>query len=165
MHRYFPYFLLLGFTALWCLGIYIAPLIKNESASHFIYALYHPVCHQLADHSFHIGGSALGVCARCTALYTAFLFGIITFPFLRRYHIPFTTNRYFILILAVPMVADVFASWTTGYSSTIISRVVSGGLFGFGAALLLVPIFIEALRQITTSIPFNPLFRKYGGSI
>jgi uncharacterized membrane protein len=165
MQRHLPYFLLFGFTALWCLGIYIVPLMKNESASLFIYAVYHPVCHQLAEHSFHIGGSALGVCARCTALYTAFLFGIITCPFLGNYQIPFIANRSYILILAVPMVVDVFASWTTGYSSTILSRVVSGGLFGFGAALLLGPMFIEALRQLTKSTSLNSLFRKYGGSV
>lgn len=165
MHNRLPFFLILSFTALWCSGIYIAPFIASEKAASMIYAVYHPVCHQIPEHSFHIGGSALAVCARCAALYTAFFLGIIAFPFLKNYNFSFISNRYFIIILASPMVVDVAASWITGYSSTITSRLVSGGLFGFGAALVLIPIFIEAVRQLTNPKSPYSLFHKPGGSV
>ncbi len=165
MHNRLPFFLILSFTALWCTGIYIAPIMWNENAASIFYSLYHSVCHQIPDHSFHIGGSALAVCARCTAIYTAFFLGIIALPFIKKFNFSFTSHRYFIIILASPMVVDVAASWTTGYSSTITSRVVSGGLFGFGAALLLAPIFIEGIRQLTDSKSPYSLFHKPGGSV
>jgi uncharacterized membrane protein len=163
MPRYLPYFILLGFTALWCTGIYIVPFIPNEKVTALLFALYRPVCHQLADHSFHIYGSPLAVCVRCTALYTAFLAGILLYPLLRSSTLSITSYRYFIILLAVPMIADVLASWISGYNSSITSRVVSGGLFGIGAALLLIPIYTEAFRQLIS--PHSPysLSHKHGG--
>ncbi len=160
-----PYFILLGSTALWCIGFYIAPFITNAQTASLFYTAYTGVCHQLPDHSFHIHGSILAVCIRCTALYTAFLAGIIMFPLLRTYNFSFTTHRYYIILLAVPMIVDVVASWITGYSSTTISRAVSGGMFGFGAALLLVPLFLEAVHQFVSPRSKYSLFNKYGGSV
>ncbi len=160
-----PFFLLLGFTSLWCIGFYAAPIITSEAIASVLYALYHPVCHQLPEHSFQIHGGALAVCARCTALYTSFLIGIIGCTFLHTWNFSFTSHRYYIILLAVPMVVDVAASWITGYSSTIASRVVSGGLFGFGAALLLVPMFIEAIHQLTAPHSRYSPFHKHGGSV
>ena len=159
----FPYFILLGFSLLWCTGIYITPFLVNEQTAVYLYTAYHQVCHQLADHSFHIHGSNLSVCIRCSALYTAFLAGVLLFPLIRTNKFSITSNRYYIILLAVPMIVDVVASWTTGYSSTIASRVVSGGLFGFGASLLITPLFIEALQQLYQSRPTVTHSNNHGG--
>lgn len=158
-----PYFMIFGFTAVWCTGIYITPVVSSEHISSMIYSFYHSVCHQLPEHSFHTGGSALAVCARCTAIYTAFFLGTIAFPFFRKHKFSFFFHRYFIIMLALPMIVDVAASWATGYSSTITSRIVSGGFFGFGAALILVPTFLEAVRQLTSTKSIHSVFQKPGG--
>jgi len=158
-----PYFILLGFSLLWCTGIYVTPFLATEQTAAFLYSAYHQVCHQLPEHSFHIHGSILSVCVRCTALYTAFFAGVLLFPLLRTYKLSITSNRYFIILLAVPMIVDVVASWVTGYSSTIASRVVSGALFGFGASLLIIPLFIEALQQLSQSRPTVIHSKNHGG--
>ncbi len=160
-----PYFILLGFSLLWCTGIYVTPFLVTEQTAAFLYSVYNQVCHQLSDHTFHIHGSPLAVCIRCTALYTAFLGGALLYPLFRQYTISITSYRYYIILLAVPMVVDVGASWATGYSSTAISRILSGGLFGFGAALLLIPIFIEAGHQLTTQKTSYTFIKKHGGSV
>lgn len=161
-----PYFLLLGFSTLWCAGFVTAALVSNDKFTGILFAIYEPVCHQLSGHSFHIGGSPLAVCTRCSAIYSAFLLGVIIFPAIRTYQLKFTTYRYYIILLTLPMIIDVIASWTTGYTSTTFTRVFSGGLFGFGISLLIVPMFIEAIQQIRNSkTTQNKLIQENGGNV
>lgn len=160
-----PYFILLGFSLVWCTGIYITPFIASQQTAAILYTTYNQVCHQMADHSFQMHGSILSVCIRCTALYTAFFAGVLFYPLVSSYNFSFTSNRYYIILLAVPMIVDVVASWTTGYNSTILTRVVSGGLFGFGAALLIVPVFTEAIHQLTAHRSRSSSFQKHGDTV
>jgi uncharacterized membrane protein len=159
MQTRLPYLTIVFLVFLWCLGIYAAPLVSDSAAGTLLYALYHSVCHQISDHSFHIHAAPLAVCIRCTSLYTGFFLGILYMPFSLRPLGSLVAGRYYIVILAVPMILDVSAAWLTGYSSTVWTRTASGGLFGFGAALLLVPLFLEAFEQMTGRESMYPLHK------
>src|SRR5262249_21355912 len=67
----------LGASSLWAAAIPLAAFAASRpsvapAASWFVlsvYAVGHFVCHQLQARSFHLWGTALPVCARCTGIY------------------------------------------------------------------------------------------------
>jgi uncharacterized membrane protein len=147
------YFILLIATVIWCAGIVAAPLLENHAAAYF-YSAYSSICHQIPEHSFHLNGEPYAVCIRCTSIYFAFFIGVLLYPLIRLRIPGFVRMRYYIFILAVPMSIDVFFSWVTGYTSTALTRAITGGLFGIGASVLLIPLIFEALsrtKQISNS--------------
>jgi uncharacterized membrane protein len=159
------YFLLLASITAWCLGFIVTPLLAEYPIAGYLRQLYGTVCHQLDTHSFHLHGSPLAVCIRCSALYGGFLIGTLLVPIVRDKQIRFLQSRYAIPLLVVPMVLDVVATWIIpGYASNNLSRLLSGGLFGIATALILVPLFLTAVRQITD--PHSPysMYHKRGES-
>ncbi len=60
-------------------------LVKIHSPfAPFVHLSFSFVCHQKEERCFHINGTPLPVCSRCTGIYTGFLFGVLLFPLLRR---------------------------------------------------------------------------------
>src|SRR3990170_3560751 len=70
---------------LWLGGILLAPYLRSRSSpwSGLAYAVYSPVCHQVAGRSLRCFGEPLAVCTRCTGIYLGFLLGLGLYPFLR----------------------------------------------------------------------------------
>ena len=64
--------------------VVVAPL--SAAAGGFpaplVYELFRPVCHQIADRSFSLGGQPLAVCHRCFGFYVGFTAGLIVLPLL-----------------------------------------------------------------------------------
>ncbi len=152
---YFLYSLLLGGILIWCGGVFIAPMTPDPSLGSLFYETYGRVCHQDPHYSFRIGGEPLAVCMRCTSIYLAFLAGTLLFPLYRPSLRTFITSRYFIVLLVAPMVVDVGLAWLTPYTPSVLSRVLTGGIFGLGAAFLVMPLFIEALMQLITGTRYH----------
>jgi uncharacterized membrane protein len=166
MQARLTYFLFLASITFWCLGFVVAPLLVEYPIAMYVRQLYGTVCHQLDAHSFHLDGSPLAVCIRCSALYGGFLIGTLLVPFVRGVKIRFLRSRYAIPLLVIPMLLDVAATWIIpGYASTDLSRLLSGGLFGIATALILVPLFLTAVRQITD--PHSPysMYHKRGDPV
>jgi uncharacterized membrane protein len=145
------YIVLLMFTGMWCAGILAAPFLMNSSAAgeaRELYAFFSRVCHQQDSRSFHLNGEKFGVCIRCTALYFSFFAGLLLFPVIRSLRHLSLPSYKFLLAIAAPMVIDVCLNLTGLIHSTVLSRVVSGAIFGFFAPWFILPSLIEAIHQL-----------------
>lgn len=52
-------------------------------AAPLLYELFAPVCHQIAERSFHLSGHPLAVCHRCLGFYLGFTLGLMVLPLVR----------------------------------------------------------------------------------
>ena len=147
------YGVLLAGSLLWCAAIVAAPLLEHRGGSSrdaagVLYAFFHPICHQLDSHSLHLAGVKLGVCARCFSIYLSFLLGLLLYPGthgLRNTRVP---HRLLLAAAALPMVLDVGLSLLGYWTSTQLSRTLTGSAFGLAAAYFIVPAAIEGAAQL-----------------
>lgn len=75
-------------TAACCLTIAMvvaAPLsaASNGRAASLLHEFFAPVCHQIAERSFHLAGHPLAVCHRCFGFYVGFTLGLAVLPQVR----------------------------------------------------------------------------------
>jgi uncharacterized membrane protein len=145
--------ILLG-TIAWCAALFLAPILSASGpalrgTAVFLYSFFHPVCHQLDDRSFHVFGHPLAVCARCSAIYLAFLSGTILYPAIRRAWVP---TRSVLAVSIVPMLADVLAGALGLHEISNLSRAITGALFGITLPLFVIPAAVEAMTQVLTSL-------------
>lgn len=89
-----------------------------------------PICHQLAERSFHLLGEPLAVCQRCTGLYAGFALGVVVWPQLRRLGGWLAANPRWVLAFLLPLGID----WAL--QNTPLSRFATGLVAGFPVALL-----------------------------
>ena len=145
------YIIITVLVTLWCTGIFLAPVMKITNHNHsadVLYSFFSRICHQNDMCSFHVEGEKLGVCIRCSAVYFGFLAGVL-FMLLsgvfRRVYIPNSTLLFAIIL---PMVIDVVLNVTGLHASTMMTRMVTGALFGVAIPWWVVPLFIEAYLQL-----------------
>lgn len=112
------------------------PPFVSPGAAGWITKAFAPVCHQLADRSFHVDGVQLAVCHRCLGAYVGLLAGALLFLITARESKslrPITL----LLLAALPGVVDwsgdVLGLWT----NTPLSRVLTGAFFGLLAGTIL----------------------------
>jgi uncharacterized membrane protein len=94
--------------------------------------LYQIPCHRRADRSLFFNGKQFPLCARCTAIYTAYL----TLPFFAFIH----KNIYFLLLgilFQLPMFLDGFTQLLKWRESTNTLRMITGFMSGFGQCLFI----------------------------
>lgn len=156
--------ILIMLVALFTLPIVGVPLVESadipflNTLADAIFHLYGgPVCHQLPERSLFIFGHQMTVCARCFAIYVAFLVGCILFAFVRTKLKPWNIAYY--ILLCVPMAIDGFTQlfhvaipraigegfqiiWTT--ESTNEMRIITGAIFGLASALFVLP-FLQGI--------------------
>lgn len=97
-------------------------------------------CHRRPERSFKWrSGLPFPVCARCTGELLGMLFAAATAWV---WHPPLWA----LFVLLLPMVADGFIQLLTKYESTNPRRLVTGLLFGYAFAILVVWFFIAAWR-------------------
>src|SRR5512136_1552016 len=80
------YFLTAAGTALWLAAIFLAPWLAAKGATgpaRVLYALFRPLCHQIANRCFMLAGHPLAVCGRCLGIYAGFAMGLAFYPFVR----------------------------------------------------------------------------------
>jgi uncharacterized membrane protein len=154
MNRSSTYIILLLATTCWCLGIVLPAWLAatgsalGSSVSREMYQFYSHICHQFDTRSLHLFGHKFAVCARCTAIYVGFLAGGVLSPLATR---SIRDKSLSLMALAVvPMIADVGCDLVNIHASTITTRLITGGIFGVGAALFLVPLLVEACSELTT---------------
>ena len=146
------YIILLAGSLVWCALIVLAPLSSSVSPtlSHYFYDFFSHICHQDDARSLHIGGAKFGVCIRCSAIYLAFFVSVLVFPLLRgRIHLD---SRAVWVIAVAPMVIDVLCDAVGIHSSTTTTRLLTGGLFGFSAAQLIVPVAVQAFMDVCRAL-------------
>jgi uncharacterized membrane protein len=120
--------------------VLLAPILVAaglEAIARPIYSVFGVFCHQLDDRSFHIAGYPLACCERCFAVYSSIaVFGLFYAAARPR----FRKVRYTeVVLLLSPLVIDGLAVGAGMYSGNALLRVVTGVLFGIGAAWMLLP--------------------------
>ena len=140
---------------LWCAGILAAPILKYagqmELAKEF-YSFFSCVCHQNDARSFHLVGEKFGVCIRCAAVYFSFLAGLILMPLLGRISNFHSQHNWILIIAVLPILIDVACNDIGLFTSTTVSRVVTGVLFGATMSWYIIPLFIEGSLQIINQL-------------
>lgn len=121
-------------------------------ASAQVYALFSSVCHQDPGRSFACFGHPLAVCHRCTGIYVA-LFLTSLWPFeLSLLLQPPRRRRLWILAATMPLLWDAVAPLAGLWVNTQTTRFLTGLLFGWMLASLLVPAVSEFILEIRSRI-------------
>ena len=160
-----PYGILLTGSFLWC-AIIVFPPLQHFCAwatgpANAIYHSFASICHQMDSRSYHLFGHKFAVCARCTAIYFGFLFGVILAPIVDRR--PASHPLVIWLMAVAPMLVDVLLDILSIHNSTIATRTITGGWFGLFAGMMMVPLFAEAFKDLFHSIATDE--RKLHGSL
>lgn len=123
----------LCFASIVALGLIVAPAVLAAMGSPYGAVLRwfaHPICHQLAERSFHLLGEPFAVCQRCTGLGAGFALGALVWPHLRRAGAWLAANPRWVLAFMVPLGID----WAAPNAPA--SRFATGLLAAFPVALL-----------------------------
>lgn len=141
--------------SLWVGGVWLAPYLRSRSSpwSGLAYAVYCPVCHQVADRSLLCFGQPLAVCARCTGIYLGFCLGLLFYPFLRGWRrINLPSVRVF-LVVSAPIALDTAANFLGLWKTAAAVRLTTGALWG----ILLPFYFIPGMADLIISRQRNRL--------
>lgn len=147
---------------LWFGGILLAPYLRSRSSpwASFAYAVYSPVCHQIAGRSLRCFGRPLAVCARCTGIYLGFLIGLGLYPFLRGWQrLSLPSSRVFYLVSA-PILLDTTANflrlWQTANGARLASGVIWGTILPFYFITGVADLVISRKKKRLKSAPGSP---------
>jgi uncharacterized membrane protein len=124
-------------ASVWCAGFILAPYVNGTLPGELLYRMYSVVCHQFGSRSFHLHGSPMAVCIRCSAIYLGFLTVLIVLRFYSRLREAKFNSLLLAGITAFPMAVDGVCSLFGIYQATDVSRLITGSIFGAGMALLL----------------------------
>ena len=145
-NRLVIYLVILSLVVVWCAGIIAAPLLRSagmRAYSDDLYSFYAKVCHQSDARSFHLQGEKIAVCHRCTAVYFGFLAGLLLMPLIGRFS-GLKNPRPVLLLIISPMLLDALLNITGVVSSSMMSRLFTGALFGVVMPYYALPAFTEA---------------------
>ena len=95
---------------------------------------FDPLCHQLPDRSPFLNGIQLAVCDRCYGIYLGLALGPVVSLVAQRWS--GRHGRTVVLLTALPMAVDWLIEFVGLAENTPVSRMVTGGLFGVVAGVL-----------------------------
>jgi uncharacterized membrane protein len=145
------YFVVCLAVGLWCFSILAAPLAAStgfEPVAKELYSFFGHICHQNDARSFHLEGNKFGVCIRCSAIYFGFFAGLLIAPLAGFFHRKRTPSSSLFIFVTLPMVLDVVLNHLGVHSSTLLTRLITGGLFGSAMPWWVIPILTEAVQQV-----------------
>ncbi len=126
-------------ASVWLAALLVAPLAASAprgttrfATAGAVYLAGRLVCHQQASRSFHLAGTQLPVCARCTGLYVGAVAGALV-ACGRRRRLAAPIARRALAIAAVPTALTVAAAWTGWWEATNVTRALAA--LPLGAAI------------------------------
>jgi uncharacterized membrane protein len=136
-------------TLAWLAGIFLAPYLRSQGIrwAGLVYALYSPVCHQLASRSLCAWGYPLGVCARCLGIYLGFGAGVVCYPFVRGFRRVALPGTGLFLLVSAPIVVDAAANFLRIWTTSGGIRLATGFLWGTLLPYYFIPGFAELRLQ------------------
>jgi uncharacterized membrane protein len=148
-----PRLLLISILLIWVGAIFLTPVLHQQgglahSIANASYLFFGRICHQIDSHSLHLLGVKLPVCSRCLAIYCTFFIGAFLYKPSQWVGGRIASLQYFPVIVAIPMVIDVVLSWSGVHYSTLVTRLLTGSLFGAGMSVLLVPHILTGINQL-----------------
>lgn len=149
----FWYLLFVLSVLLWMILIVIAPVLSKSNGvlkliSAAIYRFFSVSCHQMDDRCFHVAGSKMAVCSRCFSIYSGILFSTIIYPFIFRLKKVSFPNPLIFIIPAIILALDYFADNFGAFKNTMLTRSISGFIFGAGIAFYLIPTSILFFSEL-----------------
>jgi uncharacterized membrane protein len=142
------YLVILAASFAWLTLIAAAPWFAatgHSTTAGLVYAVFSGVCHQRPDRSFFLLGHPLAVCARCSGIYAGGVAGMLIYPLMRRLDSQTIPWRGWLVIAALPIVADAVGGLLGVVTNSFLSRFVTGALAGSVVAFYLLPCML-ALR-------------------
>ncbi|HVB64211.1 MAG TPA: DUF2085 domain-containing protein [Nitrolancea sp.] len=141
----------------------LAPVLDasgHKTLAEFIYRPFSLICHQVPDRSFHIFGYKMAYCERCFAIYAGTLVLGLIFGMSKRKLRPATLLE--CALISVPMAIDGFTQLFGWRQSTWELRVVTGSIFAFGVAWLMLPRLERGFQEIQRTVDerFERLVRE-----
>lgn len=143
--------LLLALSLAILLLVFAAPVLLAHGyvePAGFIYRAFSFLCHQMPERSFHLEGQKLGVCSRCTGIYSGFAISVLFYPIVRSLKSPDSPARIWLLVACVPIAVDFALGFFHIWENTHFSRFVTGAIFGAACALYVVPGFLDLGQMI-----------------
>jgi uncharacterized membrane protein len=113
----------------------------------FVYAIFDPVCHQIAERSFHLWHEPMAVCHRCTGLYLGFAIGIALWPAFPTVARRLLERPRAIVLFAIPLAIDAVL-----FANTPVTRFATGLIAAFPVALLPHVALADLARRTTSAI-------------
>jgi len=146
------YALALAGTILWCGMLVAAPACLHAGGAwnglgETMYAVFHPICHQLDGRSLHLFGLPLAACTRCSAIYCAFLLGLVVYPFVKPLGTPHVPSRTTLILAIAPMLLDVVLAASGIHASDALSRLLTGALLGVMLPFVVMPVYLGAVLE------------------
>jgi uncharacterized membrane protein len=149
----FWYLIFASAMLIWIILIVIAPVLFQMGGAYsyfatIIYKFFSVTCHQIDNRCFHVAGFKLAVCSRCFSIYLGIFFSLMLYPFI------FTLNKIKIpdpLVFIVPaafMAGDYFLDVFGILKNTMLTRSITGFLFGSGLALFLLPTMLFFINEV-----------------
>jgi uncharacterized membrane protein len=153
---HFAYILSLTAAILWCALLFAAPWCVHTGGSwteagQTIYEGFHRICHQMDDRSMHAFGLPLAACSRCSAIYFAFLVGMVVYPFVKPLRTPCAPSRATLALALAPMLIDVALSAAGILQSGMTSRLITGIWFGLMLPFVVLPVYLGAVLEHSAS--------------
>lgn len=135
---------LFGLVCLAAIGAPILTFFGLDSLARPIFHALNFICDQIPSHSFHIEGHQVGLCVHCLAIYSSlFVSGLLFTASKKRLRgIPW----WFCVLLALPLAYDGFSQLFGLRESTWEIRLITGVLFGLGAAWFAFPTIQKGLQ-------------------
>jgi uncharacterized membrane protein len=108
-----------------------------------LYSWMHVICAQTPSHSFYLFGHQFCLCERCLAMHSSIFLGGMLFIFSKK-RLP-GIPWWGLILVAIPMALDGFTQMFGLRESTWELRLLTGGIFGFGVSLFLLPFIKKTL--------------------
>lgn len=145
----------LAVTAL--VAIAFLPPFVDAEVRPLIMAGYRKICHQLPGRSFVIRGHPVALCHRCVGIWSAVPLAIVLFSLLRRYD-AILSARPGLAVLAslVPLGIDWTADFTGLWTNTVLSRFLTGAIFGLVAGYFLARVIVTSVRSGGSATEASP---------
>jgi uncharacterized membrane protein len=124
---------LFGYLALASFSAPIFEEFKLYPISNFLYRSLSHICHQFPSRSTWIMKRPMGLCSRCFAIYALFATFLILPTFLKSNN---KTKNFIAVLLFLPVIADGTLQYFHLRESNNFIRLVSGGMFGLGGAII-----------------------------
>ncbi len=145
-----PHHLLTAATLLFVGPVFAAPLLRAAGwwPAAVVYALFAPICHQIAERSFHLLGHPLAVCHRCLGLYLGFAAGVVVLARHAAFRGWLLGRPRTIVWFALPLVLDVWSpgnTWFTRAATGVVAALPIGLLAAVAAEEL--PQSIRSVRE------------------
>jgi uncharacterized membrane protein len=147
------YVIFLSVTFLWTLSVYAVPAFESfggvwKTIADYGYVFFSTTCHQLDNRSFFIFGNKVAVCSRCVSVYSAFLAGVILYPFLRSLENIKLPSLWILLLFALFLFLDAVLDYLDILKNTFVTRAITGSLIGVLLPFYLIPGTVNFANEI-----------------